>query len=164
LGASFVLTSASRARPHAEWIGRLSPLHYFELNKPLVTGYATSVSGLLIMAALALVLTALGLLLVTRRDIGAATRFESPPAAMRGRLPKRRCCWSAARCGPLTASGNSASTSPNERPARRRSPAPSHIAANDEMNSLYANEEDRCLTSFHAVMSWRWRVRPAPWP
>ena len=46
-GASFVLTSAGRAVPGGAWIGRLSPLYYFELNKPLVTGYAVNVGALL---------------------------------------------------------------------------------------------------------------------
>ena len=45
LGASFVLTSAGRAVTDGEWIGRLSPLYYFELNKPLVPGYALNVGG-----------------------------------------------------------------------------------------------------------------------
>jgi polyether ionophore transport system permease protein len=71
LGASFVLTIAGRAVPDGEWIGRLSPLYYFELNKPLVTGYAVNVAGLLLMAALAVVLTVIGLVLFVRRDIGA---------------------------------------------------------------------------------------------
>ena len=71
LGASFVLTSASRAVPNGEWIGRLSPLYYYELNKPLVTGYPANVGGLLLMAALAVVLTVMGLALFLSRDIGA---------------------------------------------------------------------------------------------
>ena len=45
LGLSFALTSAGRAVPGGEWIGRLSPLHYFELNKPLVVGHAVSARG-----------------------------------------------------------------------------------------------------------------------
>jgi ABC-2 type transport system permease protein len=83
LGASFVLTIAGRAVPDGEWIGRLSPLHYFELNKPLVTGYAVNVGGLLLMAALAVVLTLVGLVLFVRRDIGAPyvrlERYLPPP-------------------------------------------------------------------------------------
>jgi polyether ionophore transport system permease protein len=83
LGASFVLTIAGRAVPDGEWIGRLSPLHYFELNKPLVTGYAVNVGGLLLMAALAVGLTVTGLVLFVRRDIGAPyvrlERYFPPP-------------------------------------------------------------------------------------
>jgi ABC-2 type transport system permease protein len=71
LGLSFVLTSVGRAVPGGEWIGRLSPLHYFELNRPLVPGYAVHVGGLLMMATLAAVLTLLGLALFVGRDIGA---------------------------------------------------------------------------------------------
>jgi len=71
LGASFVFTSAGRAVPGGEWIGWLSPLHYFELNKPLVTGYVVNAGGLLLMAGLAVVLTIVGLALFVHRDIGA---------------------------------------------------------------------------------------------
>jgi ABC-2 type transport system permease protein len=71
LGASFVLTSAGRIVRDGEWIGRLSPLYYFELNKPLVTGYELNVGGLLVMAALTAVFTVMGLMLFVRRDIGA---------------------------------------------------------------------------------------------
>ena len=84
LGASFVLTIAGRAVPDGEWIGRLSPLYYFELNKPLVTGYAVNVGGLLLMAALAVVLTVIGLVLFVRRDIGA------PYVLLERYLPPRR--------------------------------------------------------------------------
>jgi ABC-2 type transport system permease protein len=84
LGASFVLTIAGRAVPDGEWIGRLSPLYYFELNKPLVTGYAVNVGGLLLMASLAVVLTVIGLVLFVRRDIGA------PYLLLERYLPPRR--------------------------------------------------------------------------
>lgn len=71
LGISFVLTSAGRVIAGGEWIGRLSPLYYFELNKPLVAEYPVNGGGLVIMAVTALVLTIAGLALFARRDIGA---------------------------------------------------------------------------------------------
>jgi ABC-2 type transport system permease protein len=71
LGASFVLTSAGRSVPNGEWIGRLSPLFYFELNRPLVTGYEVNVGGLLVLAAFTSLLAVMGLVLFLRRDIGA---------------------------------------------------------------------------------------------
>jgi len=71
LGLSFVLTSAGRVLSGGEWIGRLSPLHYFERNKPLVAGHAIDWSAMVLMAAAALILTAVGVVLFLRRDIGA---------------------------------------------------------------------------------------------
>jgi ABC-2 type transport system permease protein len=71
LGTSFVLTSAGRSVPDGEWIGRLSPLYYFESNKPLVSGYDVNIGALLMMAAFTLALTVIGLVLFVRRDIGA---------------------------------------------------------------------------------------------
>ena len=71
LGLSFVLTSASRVVSGGEWIGQLSPLHFFELNKPLVASYAVHWGAMTVMAVLASVLTVPGVVLFTRRDIGA---------------------------------------------------------------------------------------------
>jgi ABC-2 type transport system permease protein len=71
LGLSFVLTSAGRVVSGGTWIGQLSPLYYFEQNKPLVAGYAINWSAMVLMAAAALVLTAVGVALFVRRDIGA---------------------------------------------------------------------------------------------
>jgi len=84
LGLSFVLTSASRVLSGGEWIGRLSPLHFFELNKPLVASYAVHWGAMTVLAALAGVLTAAGVALFTRRDIGA------PVALPLLHLPERR--------------------------------------------------------------------------
>jgi ABC-2 type transport system permease protein len=84
LGASFVLTSAGRAVPDGEWIGRLSPLYYFELNKPLIIGSDVNGGGLLTMAVVTVVFTAIGLVLFARRDIGA------PFVRLAADLPQRR--------------------------------------------------------------------------
>ena len=46
LGLSFVLTSAGRTLPNGEWIGRLSPLYYFELSKPLIPDYGANRGGI----------------------------------------------------------------------------------------------------------------------
>jgi len=71
LGLSFVLTSAGRVVSGGAWIGQLSPLHYFELNKPLVANYAVNWGAMLLMATLASALTVGGVALFVRRDIAA---------------------------------------------------------------------------------------------
>jgi ABC-2 type transport system permease protein len=79
-----VLTSTGRVVPDGAWIGRLSPLYYFELSKPLVTGSDVKAGGLMLMAGLAVVLTVIGLALFVRRDLGA-------PSVLPERfLPERR--------------------------------------------------------------------------
>lgn len=72
LGLSVVLTSAGRVVRSGEWIGRLSPLTYFEMNKPLVAAYPVNGSALLVMAVLAAGLAAIGVAFFLRRDVGAA--------------------------------------------------------------------------------------------
>ena len=71
LGLSVVMTSAGRTVPGGDWIGQLSPLHYFELSKPLVSSYGASPRAMLVLAALSAVLSVLGLGLFVRRDVGA---------------------------------------------------------------------------------------------
>ena len=87
LGLSFVLTSAGRVVAGGEWMGQLSPLYYFERNKPLVAGYALDWSAMIVMAALASVLTAVGIALFARRDVGAPV--VSPVLRRRARRPAR---------------------------------------------------------------------------
>ena len=70
LGLSYVMTSAGRALAGREWIGRLSPLYYFELNKPLIAGYPVNWGAMALLAAAASGLTVAGLTLFSRRDIG----------------------------------------------------------------------------------------------
>jgi ABC-2 type transport system permease protein len=90
LGLSFVLTSAGRTVPNGEWIGRLSPLYYFELSKPLIPGYGANGGAMLVLAALSAGLGALGVALFVRRDIGAPVALpfglqfpERPPRSAR---------------------------------------------------------------------------------
>jgi ABC-2 type transport system permease protein len=85
-GLSIVLVSAGRTVPHGEWMARLSPLYYFELSKPLVASYGTSARAMVTLAALAAVLSVIGLALFLRRDVGAPIAL--PPALRRpGRPP-----------------------------------------------------------------------------
>jgi ABC-2 type transport system permease protein len=87
LGLSFVLTSAGRVVAGGQWMGQLSPLYYFERNKPLVAGYALDRGAMIVMAALTGVLTAVGIALFARRDVGAPV--VSPLLPLRARRPAR---------------------------------------------------------------------------
>ena len=70
LGLSMMMTSAGRAVPGAEWVGRLSPVYYFERSKPLVPSVGTDARAMAVLAVLSLLLTATGMVLFLRRDIG----------------------------------------------------------------------------------------------
>jgi polyether ionophore transport system permease protein len=87
LGGSFVLASAGRVVPGGEWMGRISPLYYFELNKPLVAGHPLSAGALIVLLAAAGVCTAIGLALLVRRDVGAP--FPRGELYFRERKPHR---------------------------------------------------------------------------
>jgi ABC-2 type transport system permease protein len=93
LGLSVVLTSAGRTVPEGEWIGRLSPLYYFELNKPLLPNYAANTGAMLLLASLACGLTASGVALFIYRDVGAPAALPAnrPDSERRRRaLPELR--------------------------------------------------------------------------
>ena len=68
LGLSMMMASAGRVLPGASWVGRLSPLYYFERSKPLVTG--ADPQAMLVLAALTAALSAAGVVLFLRRDVG----------------------------------------------------------------------------------------------
>lgn len=68
---SFALEGTARVTPNGEWIGRLSPLYYYNLSKPLIVGYGTNPGAMLVLAGLAIVLTASAFWLFAHRDIGA---------------------------------------------------------------------------------------------
>ena len=78
-----------RVIPDTEWISRLSPIYYYNLSKPLIPSYGTSVGGMLVLAALTLVLTAAAVWLFVRRDVGDVvrvpwlSRFSKPAPASR---------------------------------------------------------------------------------
>ncbi len=59
-----------RVIPNTEWLSRLSPIYYYNLSKPLIPSYGTSLGGLLAMLAIAAVLSAAAVGLFVRRDVG----------------------------------------------------------------------------------------------
>jgi polyether ionophore transport system permease protein len=88
-----VLDMVHRVIPDTEWVSRLSPIYYYNLNKPLIPSYGTSVGGMLVLVVLAIVLTGAGVWLFVRRDAGdvvkvpGVTRFLSRPAPASRALP-----------------------------------------------------------------------------
>ncbi len=80
LGLSMLLASAGRTVPRGEWIGRLSPVYYFEQNRPLVPAAVTNVRAMAVLGGLAVVLGTAGIALFLRRDIGGVIRFHEGPS------------------------------------------------------------------------------------
>ena len=73
LGLSVLVVMAGRVLPAREWVGRLSPLYYFERTKPLVN--AVDPRSMLVLATLTAGVGAAGVLLFLRRDIGGQIRI-----------------------------------------------------------------------------------------
>src|SRR5262249_61166766 len=65
-----VLDMSHRVIPNPEWLSSLSPIYYYNLSKPLIPSFGINAGGMLVMLALAVVLTAAGIWLFVRRDVG----------------------------------------------------------------------------------------------
>lgn len=65
-----VLDMAHRVIPNTGWISHLSPIYYYNLSKPLIPTYGTNVGGILLLLALATVLSGAAIWLFVRRDVG----------------------------------------------------------------------------------------------
>jgi ABC-2 type transport system permease protein len=81
-----------RVIDNTDWLSRLSPIYYYNESKPLIPSYGASVSGLLVLAGLAVILSGAGLWLFTRRDVGDVVRLPwnlrlSRPAPASKALP-----------------------------------------------------------------------------
>ncbi|MHB8571639.1 MAG: ABC transporter permease subunit [Candidatus Dormibacteria bacterium] len=80
-----VLDMVHRVIDGTTWISQLSPVYYYNLSKPLVPSFGTDPAGILVLGALALVLTGAAVWVFAQRDIGAPV---PTPAWMH--LPERR--------------------------------------------------------------------------
>jgi polyether ionophore transport system permease protein len=79
-----VVDMVHRVIPNTDWFSQLSPIYYYNLSKPLIPSYGTSVGGLLVQLGITLVLSGAAIWLFARRDVGATVEL---PAWLR--LPQR---------------------------------------------------------------------------
>lgn len=68
--AAYMLNGAGRIIAGVAWVQRLTPLYYHDLSKPLIASYGINVIGMLVLAAMCLVLAIASIILFVRRDIG----------------------------------------------------------------------------------------------
>jgi ABC-2 type transport system permease protein len=83
---SIVLNSVSLISPAYDWVGKLSPVYYFRISKPLVADYGMNWGAAAVLLGMALVFAGVGTALFLRRDVGSVI-----PVAPEGvRLPGLR--------------------------------------------------------------------------
>jgi ABC-2 type transport system permease protein len=73
-----------RVIANTEWISRLSPIYYYNLSKPLVPSYGVNVGAMLLLLALAVIISGAAVRLFVRRDVGGTV-----PLPRWLRLPER---------------------------------------------------------------------------
>ncbi len=79
-----VLDMVHRVIPNTEWLSRLSPVYYYNLNKALIPTYGINPGGMLVLLALSILLSSAAIWLFVRRDVGRAVEV---PVWLR--LPER---------------------------------------------------------------------------
>jgi len=79
-----VLDMVHRVIPNTEWISRLSPIYYYNQTKALVPSYGVNPGAMLLLLALAVVLSGAAVWLLARRDVG-----RTVPLPRWLRLPER---------------------------------------------------------------------------
>jgi polyether ionophore transport system permease protein len=68
---SIVLNSVSLISPAYDWVGKLSPVYYFRISKPLVADYGMNWGAAAVLLGMALVFSGVGTALFLRRDVGS---------------------------------------------------------------------------------------------
>jgi ABC-2 type transport system permease protein len=69
---SIILNSVSLISPAYDWVGKLSPVYYFRISKPLVEDYGMNWGAAAVLLVMALVFAGVGTALFLRRDVGSA--------------------------------------------------------------------------------------------
>lgn len=80
IALSFLLDSSGRSIENADWLRHLSPLYYYNANKPLIASYPAHYGEALVLIGLTLVLLVSSVIMFVRRDIGGIAF----PALQRG--------------------------------------------------------------------------------
>jgi ABC-2 type transport system permease protein len=65
-----VMDMSHRVIPNSQWVSRLSPIYYYNLNKPLVPSYGLNPGAMVLLLCVALVLSGAAVWLFARRDVG----------------------------------------------------------------------------------------------
>jgi ABC-2 type transport system permease protein len=74
---SIVVDMVHRIFPNTEWISQLSPVYYYNLSRPLVPGYGANAGAMVGLFAASVVLSAAGIWLFARRDVGGTVSLPS---------------------------------------------------------------------------------------
>jgi ABC-2 type transport system permease protein len=69
-----VVDMVHRVVPNTSWLSQLSPVYYYNLSKPLISGYGANPGAIALLVALTAVLSVAAVWLFARRDVGGVVR------------------------------------------------------------------------------------------
>jgi ABC-2 type transport system permease protein len=84
---AIVLNSVSLISPAYDWVGKLSPVYYFRISKPLVEDYGMNWGAAGVLLLLALVFAGVGTALFLRRDVGSVIPIAPAGVSLPGARP-----------------------------------------------------------------------------
>ena len=84
---AIVLNSVSLISPAYDWVGKLSPVYYFRISKPLVEDYGMNWGAAGVLLLLALVFAGVGTALFLRRDVGSVIPVAPAGVSLPGARP-----------------------------------------------------------------------------
>lgn len=79
-----VLDMLNRVVPGTTWLSRISPVYYYNLNKPLVVSFAGTAGVYFLLLGISVVLSAGAVVLFLRRDIGGSVPLPRWVRPLRG--------------------------------------------------------------------------------
>jgi ABC-2 type transport system permease protein len=91
---SIVLNSVSLISPAYDWVGKLSPVYYFRISKPLVADYGMNWGAAAVLLGMALVFAGAGTALFLRRDVGSAIPVAPAGLSLPGARSAPQSGWS----------------------------------------------------------------------
>jgi ABC-2 type transport system permease protein len=84
---AIVLNSVSLISPAYDWVGKLSPVYYFRISKPLVEDYGMNWGAAGVLLLMTLVFAGVGTALFLRRDVGSVIPVAPEGVSLPGMRP-----------------------------------------------------------------------------
>jgi ABC-2 type transport system permease protein len=84
---SIVLNSVSLISPAYDWVGKLSPIYYYRISKPLVEDYGMNWGAAAVLLGMTLVFAGVGTALFLRRDVGSVIPVAPAGVSLPGMRP-----------------------------------------------------------------------------
>jgi ABC-2 type transport system permease protein len=91
---AIILNSVSLISPAYDWVGKLSPVYYFRISKPLVVDYGMNWGAAAVLLVMTLVFAGVGTALFLSRDVGGVIPVAPEGVSLPGMRAAPQAGWS----------------------------------------------------------------------